>query len=106
MAVGAKGSTGGALSLGGAGGRAGGRLLSATARPRWAVALGVVLAGVGLICLSGLAWAQNPVSPQPVAPSSSARPAGSSASPGNRVADRYVIAKDDVLDVFVEGVGE
>ena len=63
--------------------------------------MGVVLAVVGLICLSGLAWAQNPVPPTTVAPISPQRPAASSASPSNRVGARYVVAKDDLLEVYV-----
>jgi polysaccharide export outer membrane protein len=56
---------------------------------------------VGLIWLSGLGWAQNPVLPTTVAPVSSLRPAASSASPSNRVGARYVVAKDDLLEVYV-----
>ncbi len=63
--------------------------------------MGVVLAVVGLICLNGLAWAQNPVPPTTVAPISPQRPAASSASPSNRVGARYVVAEDDLLEVYV-----
>jgi len=68
--------------------------------------LRAVLAVVGSIWLSGLAWAQNPILPQTVAPISSPRPAVSSASPSNRVGQRYVIAKDDVLEVYVVDLQE
>ena len=101
MAGGVKGSAWGILSLGGAGGRAGGRLLDGAARPGRRAELGVVLAGVVLICLTGVAWAQNPVSPTAVAPISPLRPAASSPSPSNRVGARYVVAKDDLLEVYV-----
>ena len=106
MAWGVKGSALGMLSLGGAGGRAGGLLLYGAARPGRRAELGAVLAVVGLICLGGLAWAQNPVPPTTVAPISSLRPAASSASPSNRVGARYVVAKDDLLDVYVVDVQE
>ncbi|MGA2606390.1 MAG: polysaccharide biosynthesis/export family protein [Terriglobia bacterium] len=101
MAWVAKGSVLRVMSLGGAGGRAGGRLFYGAARPGRRAELGVVLAGVGLICLSGLAWAQNPVPSQTVAPISSLRPAASIPSPSNRVGARYVVAKDDLLQVYV-----
>ena len=102
MGGGAKGPALRILSLGGTGGRAVGRLLYSAAR------LGgeVVSAGVGLICLSGLAWAQNPVPSQTVAPISSLRTAASSASPSNPVGARYVVAKDDLLEVYVVGLQE
>jgi len=101
MAGGAKGSLLRVMLVGGAGGRAGGRLLYGAGRPGEGAELGVVLAAVGLICLSGLAWAQNPVPPTTVAPISPQRPAASSASPSNRVGARYVVAKDDLLEVYV-----
>jgi len=101
MAWGAKGSVLRVMSLGGSDGRAGGRLFYGAARPGRRAELGAVLAVVGLICLSGLAWAQNPVTPTTVAPISSLRPAASSASPSNPVGARYVVAKDDLLEVYV-----
>jgi len=101
MAWGAEGSLLRVISLGGAGGRADGRLLYSAGRKGGGAELGVVLAVVGLICLSGLAWAQNPVLPMTVAPISPQRPTASSASPSNRVGARYVVAKDDVLEVYV-----
>jgi len=101
MAWGAKGPLLRVMSLGGAGGRTGGRLLYGAARPGRGAEVGVVLAVVGLICLSGLAWAQNPVPPTTVAPVSSLRPAASSASPNTRAGARYVVAKDDLLEVYV-----
>ena len=64
------------------------------------------LQAVGLICLSGLAWAQNPIPPQTVAPVSSLKTAASSASPRNRVGARYVVAKDDLLEVYVVDLQE
>jgi len=106
MAWDVKGSALGILLLGRAGGRAGGRFLYDVARPGRRAELGVVLAGVGLICLSGLVWAQNPVPSQTVAPISSLRPAASSASPRDRVGARYVVAKDDLLEVYVVNVQE
>jgi len=65
----------------------------------------VALAHLILVCLAGLGWAQNPVAPQaaPIAFPSSAHPV---AAPANRAGERYVIAKDDVLDVEVVGVQE
>jgi len=101
MAGGAKGSLLRVMLVGGAGGRAGGRLLYGAARPGRGAKVGVVSAMAGLICLSGLAWAQNPVPPTTVAPISPQRPAASSASPSNRVGARYVVAKDDLLEVYV-----
>ena len=100
MAKGVRGSRSSVRWVGSASGKAGGRSLY-WARPGRGVELGVVLAGVALICLSGLAWAQNPVSPTIVAPISPLRPAASSASPSNRVGARYVVAKDDLLEVYV-----
>jgi len=100
MAEGVRDSRSSVMWLGSASGKAGGRSLY-RARPGRGAELGVVLAGVGLICLSGLAWAQNPVSPTTVAPISPLRPAASSASPSNRLGARYVVAKDDLLEVYV-----
>jgi polysaccharide biosynthesis/export protein len=101
MAWGARGSVLRVTSLGGAGGRADGRLLYGAGRKGGGAELGVVLAVVSLICLSGLAGAQNPVPPTTVAPIFPRRPAASSASPSNRVGARYVVAKDDLLEVYV-----
>ena len=104
MAGGAKGSAWGIFSLGGAGGSAGSRLFYGPARPGRRAELRTVFLVATLICLSGLVWAQNPIAPQTVASTSSSRPAASIASPSNRVAELYVITKDDLLDVSVEGV--
>jgi polysaccharide export outer membrane protein len=60
----------------------------------------------GVIWLSGLVWAQNPVTPQTVAPTFSQRPAASIPSPSNPVGQRYVVAKDDLLDVYVVDLQE
>ncbi len=90
----------------GAGGRAGGRLLYGAARLGKRAELGAVIAVVGSIWLSGLAWAQNPVSPTTVAPTSSLRRAAVSAFPSKRMGARYVIAKDDLLEVYVVDVLE
>lgn len=65
----------------------------------------VVLVAVGL-GWCGLAWAQNPVAPTTVAPISSLRRAPSSAPPSERVGARYVVAKDDVLEVYVVDLQE
>jgi polysaccharide export outer membrane protein len=89
-----------------AGGPAGGRLhYGAEGRGRQAE-LRVVFVLVGLIGLAGLCWAQNPTLPQTVAPVSSPKPAGSSASPSNRVGARYVVAKDDLLEIYVVDLQE
>jgi polysaccharide export outer membrane protein len=64
------------------------------------------LQAVGLICLSGLAWAQSSIPPQTVAPVSSLKTAASSTSPRNRVGARYVVAKDDLLEVYVVDLQE
>jgi polysaccharide export outer membrane protein len=68
--------------------------------------LGALLAVVGSICLSGLAWAQKPVVPQTVAPVSFLKPAASPVSPNNRVGARYVVAKGDLLEVYVVDLQE
>jgi polysaccharide biosynthesis/export protein len=60
-----------------------------------------------LVCLAGTAWAQDPISPQAVAAVASAGAAASSASTLNLTTrQRYVIARDDLLDVDVVGVQE
>ena len=64
------------------------------------------LARLFLICLAGLAQAQKPISPQAVAPLPFPRPATSGALPAGHLGQRYVIAKDDLLDVDVVGVQE
>jgi polysaccharide export outer membrane protein len=84
-------------------GRALGRLVYGASHPARGAML---LAGASLICLCGHAWAQNPVTPTTVAPISSLGPAASSASPSNRVGARYVIARDDLLEVYVVGLQE
>ena len=109
MAVRVKGSAWGFLSLGGAGGRADSRLLCllcGPARLGRRTELRTVSLLASLICLSGLAWAQNPTTPQTLAPIYPLRPAASSASPSHHVGERYVIAKDDLLEVYVEGLQE
>ena len=68
--------------------------------------MGAVFTQVGLICLAGLAWAQDPVSPQAVAPIIFPTPATSSVLPADRPGRRYVIAKDDLLNIDVVGVQE
>jgi len=102
MATGAKGSAGGILPLHRAAGRAIGRLLYGAAR----LGREAVWAGVGLICLTGVAWAQNPVQPATVAPISAVKPATPSFSPSDRMGARYVIALDDLLEVYVVGLQE
>lgn len=106
MAGGARGSAWGIFSLGKADDRAGSRSFCAPARPGRRAELQTVFLVATLICLSGLVWAQKPIAPQTMASTSSSRPAGSIAAPSNRVGERYVIAKDDVLSVDVEGVQE
>jgi len=59
-----------------------------------------------LICLAGLASAQEVISPQAVAPVTSAAEAASSASTFNRTSQRFIIARDDLLDIDVVGVQE
>ena len=59
-----------------------------------------------LICLAGLASAQDVISPQAVAPVTSAAEAASSASTFNRTSQRFIIARDDLLDIDVVGVQE
>ena len=95
-----------AISVCAAGGPAGGRLLCGAGRPGRPAELTAVFAVVGLICLAQLAWAQNPVAPQTAQSISSLRSAVSSAPLTNRVGQRYVIAKDDLLDIDVVGVQE
>jgi len=102
MATGAKGSAGGILPLGRAGGRAIGRLLYGAAR----LGREAVWAGVGLTCLTAVTWAQNPVQPMAVAPISAVKPAAPSSSPSDRMGARYVIALDDLLEVYVVGLQE
>jgi len=106
MAGGARASALGIRSLSKAASRVVGRLLHGAARPRRRAELSVVLAGLGLTCLGSLAWAQNPVPSQTVAPISPLRPASSSASPSVRVGARYVIARDDLLEVYIVGLQE
>ena len=106
MAWEVKGSGLGNASLGGTAGRAVGRLLYGSARPGRRAELHVVLAGLGLICLGSLAGAQSQVPSQMVAPISSLRLAASSASLSNRVDARYVIARDDLLEVYIVGLQE
>jgi polysaccharide biosynthesis/export protein len=65
----------------------------------------MMFAPVALTLLAGLVRAQNPAGP-PTAPISSLAPEASSAAPANRVGQRYVIAKDDLLDIDVVGVQE
>jgi len=102
MAGEARGSAWRVLLRGGVGGRAVGRLLYPAARLEWKA----LLAGVGLICLSGLAWAQNPVSPTTVAPISALKPTASTTPPSSPAATRYVIAKNDLLDIYVVDLQE
>ena len=58
------------------------------------------------ICLADLAWAQNPALPQSLPSIPSQGPASSSASPADRPGLRYIIAKDDLLDLDVVGAQE
>jgi polysaccharide export outer membrane protein len=59
-----------------------------------------------LICVAGIAPAQDAISPQAVAPVTGAGAAVASASILNRTRQRYVIARDDLLDIDVMGVQE
>lgn len=69
--------------------------------------LQALLTQLVLICLAGAAWAQDPISPQAVAAVDSAVAAAPSASTLNLTTrQRYVIARDDLLDVDVVGVQE
>ena len=61
---------------------------------------------VGIIFLGSVSWAQEIVQPRTVAPISTPQAAEAKATSTNRVGQRYVIAKDDLLDVFVLGVQE
>ena len=58
-----------------------------------------------LICLAGIPWGQDAVSPQAMAPVSSTG-AVPSAATLDGTGQRYVIAKDDLLDIDVVGVQE
>ena len=60
----------------------------------------------GFICLTDLAWAQNLAVPQTLPPMPSQGPATSSTSPADRPGGRYIIAKDDLLDLDVVGAQE
>ena len=68
--------------------------------------LGTVFAQIGLICLAGVAWTQDAVLPQRMAPSIFPAPVTSSVLPADRPGRRYVIAKDDLLNIDVVGVQE
>ena len=68
--------------------------------------MGAFFIQVGLICLAGLAWAQDPASPPSVAPISLPTPAAWSVPPADQPGGRYVIAKDDLLNIDVVGVQE
>jgi len=69
--------------------------------------LQALLTQLVLICLAGTASAQDPISPQAVAPVASAGALASSASTLNLTTrERYVIARDDLLDIDVVGVQE
>jgi len=69
--------------------------------------LQALLTQLVLICLAGTASAQDPISPQAVAPVASAGAVASSASTLNLTTrERYVIARDDLLDIDVVGVQE
>ena len=92
--------------LGRNGSGVGGGQLEGALRLKNKAELAVILAGLGLICLGGAAWAQNPAPPAMVGPISALRPATSRASPSSRVGMRYVIAKDDLLEVYVVGLQE
>lgn len=61
---------------------------------------------VGFISLVDLAWAQNPAAPQPLTAIPSQGLAASSTPPADRAGGRYIIAKDDLLDVDVVGAQE
>jgi len=102
MARGGKGLAWGILSLGRAGDRAVGPLRYGVGR----LVKVAVWAGVGLICLTGVAWAQNPVQPTTVSPIPAVNKAVPSSSPGDRMGARYVIAMDDLLEVYVVGLQE
>jgi polysaccharide export outer membrane protein len=65
----------------------------------------MVFAQIALICLAGMVRAQTPEW-LPAAPISFLAPDNSSAAPANRLGQRYVIAKDDLLEIDVVGVQE
>ena len=102
MATGAKGPAGEMLPLDRASSRSAGRL------PYGAARLGkrAVWAGVGLICLTAVARAQNPVQPTTVAPVPTVKPAAQGSSSSDWAGARYVIAVDDLLDIYVLGLQE
>lgn len=107
MGRGAEGSTLRVMSLGGADGRERAPSLYSPAGGRGRRAeLGAMFAVVGSVCLSAFAWAQNPVLPQTLAPVTSPRPADSMALPRNWVGSRYVVAKDDLLEVYIVDLQE
>ncbi len=69
--------------------------------------MGALLTQLVLICLAGAALAQDPIAPQAVAPFAGAGAVASSASTLNLATrQRYVIARDDLLEINVVGVQE
>lgn len=101
MVGGAKGSAWGGSSPGGAGGKAGSCLLTGPARSAREAELRMVFLITSLIWLSGLAWAQDAIAPQPAPAIPSPAPATSSASSVNPMGQRYLVAKDDLLDIYI-----
>jgi len=61
---------------------------------------------VSFICLADLAWTQSPAAPQAVALNPAQGAAVPSTTLGDRADGRYIIAKDDVLDIDVVGAQE
>ena len=101
MASGAKGSAWGVSSPGGACGKAGSRLLTGSRRSAREAELRMVFLITSLIWLSGLAWAQDAIAPPPVPAIPPPAPATSSASSVNPMGQRYLVAKDDLLDIYI-----
>jgi len=95
------------MSLGGAGAGARGSLLGGPSGSGRLGECGAIFLVLSVIGLPRLSPAQNPVVPQTVAPVSPSSPAtSSSAPPANRLGAKYLIAKDDLLDLEVVGVQE
>jgi len=64
------------------------------------------LASLIFVCLAGPGWAQTPGAPQAVAPLALPSSDNPGAAPVNHAGARYVIARDDLLNVDVVGVPE
>jgi len=68
--------------------------------------LGWALLAGCLACQAPLWPAQKPGSTQVVSPVQASKPAAPKSSPASRTGSSYVVAKDDLLDIYVVGVQE